>query len=610
MRLAHIAIGIAVALGMSPAPAADAPRFSVDIEAPAPYDGLLRRNLDLTRRIIQAQDEARDDAGQRELSIERLRHLARDAADDAKRILETEGYYEAIVSTVIDDLAQPPRIRLEAALGPRTQVAEVAISFQGAIATADAALEPAIKTLRTRWSMPTGRAFRHEDWEAAKQALLRELSFNRYPRARIVSSEALIDTIRREARLALEIDSGPPFVFGSLQISGLSHYPASVIERLQPPEPGEVYSQRRLADFQSRVQRLPYFANVVVTAAPVEDESSGIKPATGAGTDTAGTVTAVPVRIELVEASRKRIDLGVGYSTDTGARAQAGYTDLDLFGLGWRWRNLLKLEQRQQSLTTEIAFPRTGDGYEHDIGTGLIRTDVQNFATRSLTFNAKRARLDGRVERAWTMFATFSEEQAAGEEAAYKKAVVPGYAWRYRALDNPIDPRRGYDLTLAVGGASKAVFSDQNFIRTFGRLSAIYDLTPTDSLVGRVEGGVMFAPSRESIPLALLFRAGGEQSVRGYAYQSIGVPEGRAIGGGRYLAIGGIEYIRWLVPTWGGAVFYEAGDAFDDRRKFDPKAGYGIGARWRSPAGPLNMDLAYGQAVHRVRFHLSVGFVF
>ena len=456
MRLAHIAIGIAVALGMSPAPAADAPRFSVEIEAPAPYDALLRRNLDLIRRIIPAQDEARDDADQQALSIERLRHLARDAADDAKRILETEGYYEAIVSMAIDDLAQPPRLRLEAELGPRTQVAEVAISFQGAIATADVALEPAIETLRTRWSMPTGRAFRHEDWEAAKQALLRELSFNRYPRARIVSSEAVIDTIRREARLTVEIDSGPPFVFGSLQISGLSHYPASVIERLRPPEPGEVYSQRRLADFQSRLQRLPYFANVVVTAAPVEDESSETKPMAGAGADAgtvaAGAVTAVPVRIELVEASRKRIDLGVGYSTDTGARAQTGYTDLDLFGLGWRWRNLLKLEQRQQSLTTEIAFPRTGDGYEHDIGAGLIRTDVQNFSTRSLTFNAKRARLDGRVERAWTILATFSEEQAAGEEAAYKKAVVPGYSWRYRALDNPIDPRRGYDLTVGVGG--------------------------------------------------------------------------------------------------------------------------------------------------------------
>ena len=393
-----------------------------------------------------------------------------------------------------------------------------------------------------------------------------------------------------------------PFVFGPLSVSGLTHYPSTVIERLNPPSPGEPYSQRRLADFQTRVQRLVYFSSVVVTATPPDADNDTVPSDHGP--------REVPVRVELVEANRRRVDLGVGYSTNTGARTQAGYTDIDMFGLGWRWRNLLKVEQREQSLTTEFGFPRSADGYDHDIGVGLLHTDVQNFDTRSINLNAKRSKLDGRVERAWTLFATATVEQAAGEEASYKKAVVPGYSWRYRAFDDPANPHRGYDFTVQVGGGSKAALSDQNFVRTYARLGAIYDLTPRDSVIGRVEGGIVFARSREGIPLSLLYRAGGEQSIRGYGYQSVGVPEANAVGGGRYLAVAGAEYIRWITPEWGAALFYDVGDAFDDRRGIDPRVGYGIGARWRSPAGPLNADIAFGQNVHRFRLHLSVGFVF
>jgi translocation and assembly module TamA len=121
---------------------------------------------------------------------------------------------------------------------------------------------------------------------------------------------------------------------------------------------------------------------------------------------------------------------------------------------------------------------------------------------------------------------------------------------------------------------------------------------------------VVAASGRDGIPSDFLFRAGGDQSVRGYAYQSLGVREGEAIVGGRWLAVASVEYVRWLTPQWGAAVFIDTGDAADTLDALEPVQGYGVGARWKSPVAPLNLDIAYGQEAEGVRLHFSVGFSF
>jgi translocation and assembly module TamA len=126
----------------------------------------------------------------------------------------------------------------------------------------------------------------------------------------------------------------------------------------------------------------------------------------------------------------------------------------------------------------------------------------------------------------------------------------------------------------------------------------------------RGEAGVVIARSRTGIPASFLFRTGGDQTLRGYAFESIGVPQGEAIVGGRYLAVASAEYTRWITETIGAAVFVDAGDAFDQLNAFDLAVGYGIGFRWRSPVGPLRADLAYGERDKNVRLHFSVGFSF
>ncbi|HKU69625.1 MAG TPA: BamA/TamA family outer membrane protein, partial [Burkholderiales bacterium] len=126
----------------------------------------------------------------------------------------------------------------------------------------------------------------------------------------------------------------------------------------------------------------------------------------------------------------------------------------------------------------------------------------------------------------------------------------------------------------------------------------------------RAEGGIVFADSRFGIPSTFLFRTGGDQTVRGYSYQSIGVPQGNAIVGGRYLTIVSAETTYWFAGDWGAAAFVDAGDAFDDRKAPNLAVGYGVGARWRSPIGPFRADIAYGERTNSIRLHFSAGFTF
>jgi translocation and assembly module TamA len=70
------------------------------------------------------------------------------------------------------------------------------------------------------------------------------------------------------------------------------------------------------------------------------------------------------------------------------------------------------------------------------------------------------------------------------------------------------------------------------------------------------------------------------------------------------------EYTHWITPSWGAAAFVDAGDAQDSRDAFDLAVGYGLGARWKSPLGPLGVDLAYGQREGKLRLDFSLAVPF
>jgi translocation and assembly module TamA len=182
-----------------------------------------------------------------------------------------------------------------------------------------------------------------------------------------------------------------------------------------------------------------------------------------------------------------------------------------------------------------------------------------------------------------------------------------------RRVNNVVDPRSGNVIRLeGTVGASGTQLSDA-FLRGYGRIQQYFPIGERDVLIVRADLGFVEADSPNVVPSKFLFRTGGTTTVRGYDYESLGVKQGVATVGGRALAVGSIEYVKWLERfngDWGVATFVDVGDAADRFNTLDFAVGAGLGVRYRTPAGPLAVDVAYGERERQVRVHFSVAIAF
>jgi translocation and assembly module TamA len=259
----------------------------------------------------------------------------------------------------------------------------------------------------------------------------------------------------------------------------------------------------------------------------------------------------------------------------------------------------------------DFYFPTTPKGYNDSIGAGFERTDLQGERTSVSTVAARRAWGSPLLERSVTLEYLSEQRNVSGQPVTTSSKSVPlTYSITRRAVDNLVSPTTGYLISAQLGGALLPVLTDERFVRAATRFINYRPVGKASTLILRAEAGAVASKQKAGVPSTFLFRAGGDQSVRGYAYQELGVQEGTAIVPGRYLLTGSAEYQYWFKPPWGVAIFYDAGNAADTVRDLRPKSGYGVGARWRSPVGPINVDVAYGQAVKKVRLHFSLGITF
>jgi translocation and assembly module TamA len=190
-----------------------------------------------------------------------------------------------------------------------------------------------------------------------------------------------------------------------------------------------------------------------------------------------------------------------------------------------------------------------------------------------------------------------------------RHAIYFGHRRSFRRTDDYILPRAGYLGTVEVGGSPWKLASQQ-FLRMVAGTSLLYPLGRQGDFLLRAQAGSVIAERREGIPSTFLFRTGGDQTVRGYAFESLGVEQGAAIVGGRRLLVAAAEYTHWVGENWGVATFVDAGDAWDKGLDYNPAIGYGVGGRVRTPIGPIRADLAYGQRTSQFRIHFSVGYTF
>ena len=555
-------------------------RFRVVIEAPRPYERMLEQGLDLVRW-------QRDERVTMAL-LERLVGEARKAAAEA---LAADGYFSANVNARIDTSAAEAIVFLTVEPGPRTRVRDVNLSFSGPVLSEQEGAKR-IGVVRESWGLKPGEPFRQSEWDESKERALAQLARGRYAAARITESEARIEPEQQSARLTLKLDSGPVFHAGPVVVSGLRRYPPSVVQNMNPLRRGEPYDATKLDLFQRRLLETGYFNAVHFSVDP--------DPAQAA---------AAPLNVSVIEAPSQRIETGLMFSTDTRLGVTADYRNADIFDSASRFHSQLKLNKREQELNLSVDMPPRPGVVWNTYSTRFQRSDLQGEISReAMVEYAYNWGLESTPSRV-AVSAHYERQTiaAAGSETNY--AVFGGYRRTFRTTEEIVSPRRGLLGTFEVG-ASVPGLSSQEFVRARTRVNWLIPIGLRNDLLVRGEAGIVLADSRAGVPSSFLFRTGGDQTLRGYAYESIGVPQGDAIVGGRYMAVASVEYTRWVTDSLGGAVFIDVGDAFDEPGAFDAAAGIGLGVRWRSPIGPFRADLAYGERTGKVRLHFSVGFTF
>ena len=567
----------------SPAPSATATRkvvaYALEVEAPAELRALLLEHLDLAR--FQHTDESE------RLSALELDRLAATTPAQARALLETEGFFNAGVSM---ERPSPDRVIVRVQPGPRSTIKSLDLSFSGEL-QADEALQ---QGLRRDWALPVGGLFSQSAWSSAKTAVLGRARANGYPLARWGHTTAAVNAETNEAELQLQLDSGPLFRLGALQIEGLKYYAPSTIERLAGFAPGEPYSERLLQDFQERLQKTLLFDSVNVEIQPE-----------------AGEYRATPVLVRVREAPRQQATTGIGYHANTGQRLTLEHVHRQPFGLALRSKTKLDLGRDLRAIELELSSHPQPDMARN---LGALQVEEDRSGDQVLTnLSARLGRLRERGSDERLIYAELlrAREVQAGNKVSSGAASL-NTQWIRRRLDSTLLPTDGHQALLLLG-AGRADSSDARnglFGKVHLKFGAYRPLGSNWYGNARLEWGQVFTSAEVGIPEKLLFRAGGDESVRGYAYRSLGpLREGLAVGG-RVLGTASLELARPLspkLPAFWGAVFVDAGQAADSWRDFKPAFGYGLGLRWRSPVGPLRIDIARGEALKAWRLHFSVG---
>jgi translocation and assembly module TamA len=579
-------------------------RAVYDLEVDAPNNDL--RKLLLTYLDLGRFQRVPDTDSITPVELDRLIAAA---PAQARLLLETEGYFNAEVHVArAPSAGGATRVHVAVVPGVRTVIRSWSVDVEGALQKSvqagdeDAVVE--LAALRRRWPLKQDAPFRQAAWSDAKNVTLARLRAEGYPAATWVATHATVDATSNSAQLHVIADSGPLFHLGAISIEGLQRYDEKSVRRLATFHAGEPYSEQLLLDYQERLQKVGLFEGAVVEIDPDPKKAD-----------------AAPVAIRVKELPLQTSTVGVGYSANTGPRLTLEHVHRKVFGQPWVAKNKFEIGPSLKSWTGELTSHPQEGLYRNLVSGTAERLRSADEVRQSWSARVGRTQDTPHIERLYFAELTHSRlETAAG--IADSDAGSLNYHWTLRRVDSVLLPTKG--ITLSVQGAGgyargreikeDGITNGQGpFTRAYSRLTWYQPLPGNWYATVRTEAGEVFARERVGVPDTLLFRAGGDESVRGYAYRTLGPVVDGAVTSGRMLWTGSAEIARPMFkdqPAYWWAAFIDAGNSANRWSELDPAVGYGVGVRWRSPVGPLKLDLAYGKQVHKTRLHMSVGVVF
>lgn len=570
--------------------------FTLEIQAPEEIADLLNKHLEL-QRYRELTD----------LGADELTRLLALAEEDTRRLVATLGYFSPTISTSHSSAAEGtvPVVRINVTPGEFARVSQVKIQFSGQLDTDEASKEQR-ELIRNSWLLSAGTRFTQTAWDAAKQQALRQLTSLRYATGQLTATVADVDPDTHQVQLDVTLESGPAYLLGEIQVSGLSRYDAALVQRLARLSPGVDYDQAELAAAQQRLSDSGYFDSVFVTL------------------DTTAEANRAPVLVKLREGQLQKIVLGVGASTDTGPRLSAEHTHHRVPGINWRAVTKAQLERDARALSSELTSP-PDDASWRWVAFGELKQELLgSLEVTSQQVRGGRKQTNQRIDR--NIYVQYDRAESVAtdtDQPEIAQSLSANYAFTVRYYDSFPFPSSGWGWGAELGGGTTLGGTPQTYTRIVTRWQgflALGNAANTTASTGRLSMrntlGLLIAQESAALPSTQLFLAGGDNSVRGYSLNEIGVTlaDGSTTAG-RYLATGSLEWqhplrINGRLSDWESTTFVDAGAVSNQTSDLRAKVGVGVGARWKSPVGPLQIDLAYGVDIQRFRLHMNLGFTF
>lgn len=495
------------------------------------------------------------------------------------------GHYQSTMTSELSQADDCWRISVQITPGPVVRYRNVAVSVVGA-GSGDPQLQSVVAAAPV-----TGDALHHGRFDAYKRQLARRLLSRGYVDWEYHSNRAEVTVAEQAIDVELTIDSGQRYRIGEVVVSQ-DVLDRSLIDRLVRIEPGMPFDQRDLTQLQQDLSSSAYFSRVLVTA-DFDAAADG----------------RIPVRIELTPSERLGYFVGVGASTDRGPRLRSGYRNRRVNGRGHQFDADLQVSPVLSAFNANYKRPLENPLVEWEsyvVEFDDERTD--SFDQRSASLGIERTRV---LPKGWllTWGGQISRSKfEVAEDEALSTLLMPVIGLSWRESDSDTNPRRGRSIELQTRMASSDVISTTDFVQVYGRYRQLVPIGQRGRLSFRAELGATALSEISELPPDVRFFAGGDNSVRGYGFQSLGPTDSNDdVIGGENVITASIEYEHALNERWGVAVFADSGNAFDDV-SVNPRTGVGFGVVWRSPVGPLRAYLAHPLDIDRaVRLHVTFG---
>jgi translocation and assembly module TamA len=539
---------------------------------------LVKQNVDSMLTIYQDRKEDT-------LTAARIRRLHGRAPEEIRKALEPFGFYRPQIEASLERDGEQWVARYRIDPGPPVPLETVRVAVTG-----EGRFDWGFRRNMEDFPLEKGDTLVHPLYEAGKAAFLETAARLGYLDGKFTESQVRVDLETYSASIDLEYTTGPRYFFGPVSFQQ-DFLDPDLLQDYVSWKQGDPLNQEEMLNLQNALSSTSYFRRVEVTAA--REETEGLE---------------VPIFVDLLPSKPRRYKLGIGYGTDTGIR---GTVDVQFRRINRHGHHagvtLLGSELEQSASARYVipgASPRT-DAWTFTLGWARLApttsTSRTAFAASDYAFGAGRWRHSVSLAYSRDVFTV-------GLDSGTALLLTPAVNSTLVVADDRIDTRRGYRLHVQVAGASASVGSSASFARALVSAKGILSISSKDRLIGRAALGAMTTSDFHALPPRVRFFAGGDTSVRGYKYESLGEKDaaGNVIGG-RRLQVGSIEFEHRFLPKWGAAVFFDAGNALDEFTT-DLARGVGIGVRWLSPVGPVRVDGAYALGPpHGVRLVINIG---